>query len=271
MTAFAAATTLGLLVLATLLRPGLAQALRNGNDAQRLAAVGEVLGVFLVAGATARGCVAGESVLRDAGECAVFGATALVASFAAGRVGVRLWLGGLREELARDNAAAAVAAAGHFVASSLVTSRAITGTDAHALGLSLAFFIIAQVTLLAFVSLFRALTTYDDAEQIQGENMAAALSYVGAALAVAIVVARAVDGDFEGWLTSLRWYSGVLVSLVALWPVRQLFVEGVLLRARPRLRGGALDAAIQDRRSVGMGALEAASYVATALVIDRVA
>jgi|SRR5579859_3500238 len=270
-TAFAVATTLGLLVLATLLRRGLAADLKSGNDAQRLEAVGEVLGVFVIAATTVRESVLGESVARDAAMCAAFGAIALVLAMVVGRVGVRLLLGHLKDELARNNAAAGIAAAGQLLASSLVTSRAIAGSDLRGIGLSLAFFVIAQATLLVFVSLFRALTTYDDAEQIHGENVAASVSYAGVTVAIGIVVARAVEGDFEGWLTSLKGYGGVLLSLAALWPVRQLFVQSILLRGPLHLRGGALDVAIAERRSTGMAALEAASYLATALAIAQVA
>jgi uncharacterized membrane protein YjfL (UPF0719 family) len=270
-TAFAVATTLALLVLATILRRGLAADLKGGNDAQRLEAVGEVLGVFVIAATTVREAVQGESVAHDAAMCAVFGAIALVAAMVVGRVGVRLLLGHLKDELARNNAAAGIAAAGQLLASALVTSRAIAGSDLHGIGLSLAFFVIAQATLLVFVSLFRALTTYDDAEQIHGENVAASVSYAGVTIAIGIVVARAVEGDFEGWLTSLKGYGGVLLSLAALWPVRQLFVQSILLRGPLHLRGGALDVAIAERRSTGMAALEAASYLATALAIAHVA
>lgn len=272
-TAFAVGTTLALLLLAMLLRRGMAGvgSLGTGNDAQRLEAVGEVLGVFVIAGATVRDAVQGESVAHDATMCAAYGVIALAAAMVMGRLGVRLLLGDLRAELARNNTAAGVAAAAQILASALVTSRAVVGSDLHGIGLSLAFFVIAQATLLVFVSLFRALTTYDDAEQIHGENVAAAVSYAGVTVAIGIVVARAVEGDFEGWLTSLKGYGGVLLSLLALWPVRQLFVQSLLLRAPVHVRGGALDVAIAERRSTGMAALEAASYVATALAISQVA
>jgi uncharacterized membrane protein YjfL (UPF0719 family) len=230
-----------------------------------------VLGVFVIAATTVREAVQGESVAHDAAMCAAFGAIALALAMVVGRVGVRLLLGHLKDELARNNAAAGIAAAGQLLASALVTSRAIAGSDLHGIGLSLAFFVIAQATLLVFVSLFRALTTYDDAEQIHGENVAASVSYAGVTIAIGIVVARAVEGDFEGWLTSLKGYGGVLLSLAALWPVRQLFVQSILLRGPLHLRGGALDVAIAERRSAGMAALEAASYVATALAIAQVA
>jgi uncharacterized membrane protein YjfL (UPF0719 family) len=270
--AFAVGLTLLLLVVAILARRGLAEELKAGNDAQRIAAAGEVLGVFVIAGATIRDGVQGQSLRDDVIACATFGLLGLAASTVAGRLGVRMLLGGrLREEMSRGNKASGLAASAQLLASALVTARAISGSDLHALGPSLAFFALGQATLLVFVTLFRALTTYDDADQIHGENMAAAVSYAGVTLAIAIVVSRALEGDFEGWLTSLRGYGGVLLSLVALWPVRQLFVQTILLRAPLHVRGGALDVAIAERRSTGMAALEAASYIATAMAISQIA
>jgi uncharacterized membrane protein YjfL (UPF0719 family) len=127
------------------------------------------------------------------------------------------------------------------------------------------------VILLASVSAYRALTTYDDAEQIAGENTAAALSYAGLTVAVAVVVSRALLGDFEGWGPALHGAAEILVCLLALYPVRQLFVQTLLLNAPLRARGGVLDTAIAERRSTGHAALEAASYVATALAILELA
>jgi len=65
----------------------------------------------------------------------------------------------------------------------------------------------------------------------------------------------------------LRAYATALVVAVALYPVRQLVVEGILLGCRPRLRGGELDRAIGQRRSVGVAAVEAAAYLATAWLV----
>jgi D-alanyl-D-alanine dipeptidase len=69
----------------------------------------------------------------------------------------------------------------------------------------------------------------------------------------------------------MKGYGGVLLSLLALWPIRQLFVQTILLRGPPHARGGALDVAIAERRSAGMAALAAATYVATALAISQLA
>jgi uncharacterized membrane protein YjfL (UPF0719 family) len=181
---------------------------------------------------------------------------------------VAVWLEGrllfgraLRGHLARGNEAAAVASAANQVSLAMVIGRAVSGEAAAELPAAAAFAAVAVVTWGLFVALFRLVTTYADAQEIAGENHAAAVSYAGVSLALATIIAHAVDGPFLGWGVSLRAYATALVVAVALYPVRQLVVEG------PRLRGGELDRAIGQRRSVGVAAVEAAAYLATAWLV----
>jgi uncharacterized membrane protein YjfL (UPF0719 family) len=270
--AFAVATTLGLLALLSAVRRGLATDLGGGNAATRLLAVGQVLSVFLVAASAVKNSVAGDDLFRDAVWVAAFGMGGLAMVLSVGGLGVRLLFGSrLPAEVARGNVAAGVAGGAHYVATGIITSHALAGNDLRTLGLSLTFFVLGQLTLHVFVSLFRALTTYDDAEQIAGENLAAALSYSGVAVAVAIIVGRAAEGEFEGWRKALTGYAGVALLSLTLYPVRQLFVQTLLLRAPIALRGGPLDEGIAVHRSYGTAALEAVTYVATALSVAHLA
>lgn len=270
--AFGVGTTLTLLVLLQLVQRQLAADLTRGNSAKRLLRVGQVLAIFLVAASAVKNSVRGDDVAHDVVWALAFGGAGVALVSLSGTFGLRLLLQSrLPAEIERGNVAAGLAAGAHYVAIGIITSRALAGSDLESLGLSFVFFLIAQVTLHLFVSLFRALTTYDDAEQIAGENLAAALSYAGVAIAIAIVVARALDGDFAGWGPSLRGYGAVLLAGLALYPVRQLFVQSLLLRGGFSLRGGLLDTGIAVERSEGLGALEAVSYVATALSIARLA
>ena len=241
-----------------------------GNVARSLLQVGHVLGVVLIAGSVVAGVVRGESVGADVGWAAAFGLSGLGLLALTGRVGVRLLLRArLPAEIDRGNAAAGVAAAGHYVATAVVIAHAFGGSGLADLGLSLTFFAVAQLTLHLFVALFRALTTYDDGEEVLQENLAAALSYAGATVAVALLVGRAAEGTFVGWGPSLRSYATTVAEGLVLYPVRQLVVQGLILGARPTLRGGRLDEGIANERNVGMGALEGVSYVAVALLLNR--
>lgn len=272
MICFGAATTLVMLVVLLLTRRSLGSDLTKGNSAQRLFAVGQVTAIFLVAANAVKSTVKGDDIAHDAMWVAAFGIVGVLMIVVTGEMGVRLLLSSrLPKEIERGNTAAGLAAGAHFVATGVITSHAMAGNDAKTLGISVVFFVIGQLTLHVFVSAFRALTTYDDAEQIAGENLAAALSYAGAAIAIAIIIARATEGDFTGWSSSLKGYAGVLAGGLALYPVRQVFVQMLLLRAPLKLRGGPIDEGIAVERSEGIAALEAVTYVATALAITRLA
>ncbi len=244
----------------------------HGSAARALVLVGNVLGIFLIAGSIVGGCVQGRSLGQDALWVAAYGAAALVLFLAFEKLGVLVLVKSrLPSELARGNVAAGLAAGSHAVATGIIVARAIAGTDLRGLGVSAIFFLLAQISFYVLTTLFRWLTSYDDEEEIIGENLAAALSYSGCAIGVAILVGHAVEGQFLGWARSLQAYGLALVSGLLFYPVRQLLVEGLFLGARPSLYAGALDRAIGRDRNVGVGALEAIAYVATALAVSRIA
>src|SRR4051812_14825497 len=273
---FAIGTTLVLLAVFRLGRrvlvpdASVGKSFAESNAARHLLDVGQVLGVFLVAAAVVKNCVRGEDLGSDILSAASFGVLGLVLVAVMGRLGTQLLLRSrLPAEIARGNVAAGLAAGSHYVATGIVAAHAIAGSKLRDIGLSLLFFALAMGALWAFVTLFRALTTYDDAEQIQGENLAASLSYAGLSIAVAIIVGCALDGDFVSWEVSLRAFGAILLLALALYPVRQLFVQTLLLGAPFALRGGRLDTGIGTDRNEGIGTLEAVSYIATALSVAR--
>jgi uncharacterized membrane protein YjfL (UPF0719 family) len=273
---FGAAEALGLLLLLLvgqrLLAPEhtIAKDLAAGNAAHGFLEAGEVLGVFLIAGSVVSNSVTGVSLSHDILWSVVFGLAALALFIATGRLGITVLLRSrLPQEIARGNVAAGVAAGASYVATGIITSRAVAGSDLRGLGLSFAFFVIAQLTLHLVVIAFRALTAYDDAEQIQSENLAAALSYAGLTIAVSLIIARALEGDFVSWGASLAGYGKALLFVLALYPVRQILVQMAFLGGGFSFRKGSLDKAIEERRNAGAAALEAASYIATALLVVR--
>jgi uncharacterized membrane protein YjfL (UPF0719 family) len=242
------------------------------NAASAVVLSGELLGLFLTSTAVVTGCVHGASLLHDLLWVAVYGGAAALLLAITGRLGVMMLLGKqLPAEIARGNLAAAVAAAAHYAATGIVISRCLYGDDLSTLGVSVAFFGLGQVSLHLCVILFRALTSYDDAEEIKGENLAAALSYGGVTVALALIVGHAAEGTFAGWLVSLRAYGVALGYALALYPVRQLVVQTFCLGLAPTLRGGGLCRGIARERNVGYAAVEAATYLAVALLLNRLA
>lgn len=238
------------------------------NRARGLRNVGDVLAVFLVGAAVVKNCVHGDDLQHDVVWAASFGALGLLLLELTGVAGVRLLMRQrLAESLDRGNVAAGVATAAHYVATGIITSRAAAGSDLRGLSLSMAFFLLAQLTHQIIVTLYRALTTYDDAEQIEGENLAAAISYGGISIAVATIIARALEGEFAGWIPALTGFGMLVATALALYPIRQVIVQGLLLGSKPTFRGGDLDESVGRDRNVAAAALEAVSYIGTALAI----
>jgi uncharacterized membrane protein YjfL (UPF0719 family) len=238
------------------------------NAARGIVRAGYLCGAAFVVVSVVQGCVHGEDLRADVLWTAVFGTSALVVLWAAGAAGIHVVLRShLPAEIARGNLAAGVAAGAHFAATGLIAAECFYGDDVRTLGISIVFFVIGQVTLHLFVLLFRTLTLYAEDQEIRGENVAAALSYAGAMLGIALIVGHAAEGDFEGWSTSLRSYVVALGSALVLYPVRQFGVQTLLLRKPPALRGGALDRLVAQERNVGASAVEAVSYVAAAILL----
>lgn len=249
----------------------LSRELAESNLASQLLAVGHAFGVLLLLPGIAANCFAGTVVQSDILAALVFGSAGVVVVELVGTLGVKLLVrGSIEREVANGNVAAGIAGAANYVSVGILASRAIGGTDVRTLGVSLTFFVLAVVTLTVFVGAFRAITTYDDEEQVLGRNLAAAISYGGVSIAVAILVGRALEGDFIGWVPSLTGFAVVSVCALALYPMRQLVVQGLLLWQPPTLRGGAIDRAVGLERKAGVAVLEALAYIATAITISAV-
>jgi uncharacterized membrane protein YjfL (UPF0719 family) len=277
--AFAIGTTAALLVLFHVIqrlvspRHTLKGDARGPNVAYLLVQAGHAAAVLLLVPGIVREALTHDSLAFSVLWAAAFLLAGVALIQLVGEMGIRLLLRAtLRKELETGNVAAGVSAAANYVAVGILAAPAIAGSDLQGFGLSFAFFGLAVITQAAYVALFRSLTVYDDSEQIQGENLAAALSYAGISVAVAIVLARALTGeDFVGWGPALLGYAGVAVSALALYPVRQLIVQGLVLGRAPTIRGGALDHAIGVERNTGMAILEALAYLATAVALAELA
>ncbi len=275
--AFGAGTILAMLVAHRLVRRTLSgqsqkTIMLGDNRATAMTEAGAALAVFLVGAGVVKNCVHGESIATDAMWCAVFAILGLVLLELTGFLGQRVLLKRrLAASLERGNVAAGLAAGGHYVATGVLTARAVAGTDLRGVALSLVFFALAQIAHQAVVAGFRFVTSYDDSEQIEGDNSAAAISYAGISIAVAIVIGRALEGDFVSWPAALAGFGTTAAPALGFYFLRQLFVQPVLVGGKPTIRGGSLDEAIGRDRNVGAAALEAFSYSGAALAIALLA
>jgi uncharacterized membrane protein YjfL (UPF0719 family) len=172
-----------------------------------------------------------------------------------------------RDVLAQQTAAAGAAALAHAVGYGLILSHVSLGETQEELVQGLVWLLFAVAVHQLCVIGFRAFTTYDDQEQIQSGNVAASISYGGIVIGVALIAARALDGDTDSFSQAALEFAKVLACCLLFFPLRQLLVQGVLLRALPTLRGGKLDLLIGADRNVGAALLEGAVYTIAGQVI----
>lgn len=254
----------------------------NHNAALGIEYGGYFLGVLLIAGSVLGGLSKAGGGMPGAappvfewmhalvlGGYGVFGVLAL-ALF--GRLGFRLLIrSNLVAGVRANNPAAGIVAAGGHVATALVIAGALSG-DSSGGDFSVAgiFLVIGLVALWVITYLYRFITRYDDSTEITNGNVAAALSYAGMMIAIGIIVGHAINGDFTDYSTSLRLTGKALLSVLILYPVRQFIVQGILLGSGFRLYGGRLDNEISRDGNTGAGSVEAAAYIASALLALQV-
>jgi uncharacterized membrane protein YjfL (UPF0719 family) len=256
--------------------PTVAEASTEGAGAPRTVRAvvrsGYVLALSLCVGAAVEGAFDERRGREGLVWSAAFAVTAAVLLLVLPRLSSSLLLGAGGDRAATSrNIAAAIALSGNRVGVGVVLSHCLYGADLTTFLTSLAFVPVAFVALVAMQWLYVRLTHYSDAEEIRGENTAAALCFAGVTIACAIIVGNAAWGEFTGWRSSLARFGLALLLALGLYPVRQLVVRGLLLGLRPTMHGGELDRAIAQDRDVAIGAIEGLAYVAAALFLTGIA
>ena len=237
------------------------------GKARRLARAGMLVALGLLLPATLRTCLTLHPTSAGVLCALAFAGTGLVGFLLATALWNRVLLRGrLHGELGRGNLAAGVVAAAHAAAFGIVAAHTFAADTLATLAVGAIFFVVSVVALMALSLLFRGLTSYADDQEILGENLAAATSYSGLVLALSIIVGHAADGAFVGWMPALRGFAVFLLWAFLLYPVRQVVVGRLLLGFPLTLRGGALDRAIAQDHDWVVSCVEAAGYLAAALL-----
>jgi len=241
------------------------------NPAMGVQISGYVLGMMLIVASVLSGSGSG-SLLIDARDVAIYGTTGIIVLALSSTLLLRVFLSAEAHESVRQgNVAVAITAAGSYIATALVIAACVSG-DARGGNFltSIVFMLAGFVALLVITYLFRLLTAYDDVQEILGGNISAAMSYAGLMIAIGIIVGHAAKGDFVDYISSFAGFGRALLAVIALYPIRQFLVQGLLLGSGFRLYGGGLDDEISRDKNINAGIIEAVSYIGAALLIAKV-
>ncbi|MFH0989301.1 MAG: DUF350 domain-containing protein [bacterium] len=238
--------------------------IKRDNAAMGIQLSGYLFGVMIIIATVINGPIHGD-FLTEVLWVAGFGIAGNIFLAVVAIGGLRLFLmKDCRKYIIEGNTAAGIAAAGSFVATSLVLTGTMIGEGT--IVSAIVFFLLGQCSLLFITYIFRLLTTYDDSIEIRDGNIAAAVSYIGLMIAIGIIVRHALIGDLVDYKTSIIAFGNALIVVIILYPVRQWLVQGIVLGGGFKLYGGRLDTEIQHDRNISAGVLEASIYIATALL-----
>ena len=126
---------------------------------------------------------------------------------------------------------------------------------------SIVFFVLGQFCLIAFARIYDWLTPFDLHTELTAGNVAAGVAFGGTLVAIAIIVADAVAGDFVGWSEGLTAFAtGAVIGMVLL-PVVRLLMDKVIIA------GHDLNREIAEDKNLAAGLVEMAVALSFAAVI----
>ncbi len=166
----------------------------------------------------------------------------------------------LSEIVENRNCGVGAVRAGVYVATGLVAAAAVSGQGGGVLS-SVVFFVLGQAALFAFAWVYDRVTPYDLQEEIRKGNVAAGIGFGGTLIAVGVIMADAVGGNFVGWSEGLLWFVQVAVLGTAVLLVLRYLMDRLIII------GDDLNREIVEDRNLAAGFVEMAVAIAFAIVI----
>ncbi|HEX7049793.1 MAG TPA: DUF350 domain-containing protein [Longimicrobiales bacterium] len=150
-----------------------------------------------------------------------------------------------------------------FIATGFIAMSSFGGVGGGVLA-AVVFFALGQLALVVLVILYEKLTPFNALGEIGGGNAAAGLMVGGMLIALGIVLAASLAGDFTSWTTDITSFVisaaiGIIVLLAILKPIDWIFLPNTDFRTE-----------IERDRNVAAIAVASSVQIAVALVITAI-
>ena len=138
-----------------------------------------------------------------------------------------------KEVIEDQNAGSGAVEMAVYIAVALIIAASLAGYEVTPLGAvapsildeiirSVAFFLLGVVVLVLYALYYQVVTAYDIHDEIEKDNVAVGVAMAANLIAIAIVVFKAVTGEFVGWGESLISFAtfaviGFILLLVVRW------------------------------------------------------
>jgi uncharacterized membrane protein YjfL (UPF0719 family) len=162
----------------------------------------------------------------------------------------------VKQKTAARNASVGVVRGASYLATGLVAAGALLGDGGVAS--AVVFFLLGQAALLIFARVYEKLSRYDLHDEMEKGNAAAGIGFAGHILALSIIIAAGVTGDFVSWSSDILNFVLAVISGFVFLPVGRWFLDFLLL---PKRR---LSQEIVEDKNLNGGLIEAAAAITIA-------
>jgi uncharacterized membrane protein YjfL (UPF0719 family) len=168
----------------------------------------------------------------------------------------------VKEIIEDQNAGTGVVEAASYIAVGLNVSGAISGQGGDLIT-TLVFWALGQTTLIVGGLVYNLITPFDIHDEIEKDNVAVGVAFAGVLIALGNIARVGSQGDFVSWNENLLTF-GIDVAIgLLLLPVIRIITDKILL-SRVDITHELVG---QEHPNIGLGLLEAVSYVSAALLI----
>ena len=239
----------------------------NDNLAFAFAHVGYFIGLLLSIGSVMLG--ESEGLVNDLMGIGIYGLLSIVLLNLSLIINDKIILSNfdLKKEIFDDkNVGTGIVEGANAIATGLVVMGAITGEGYGELGPIvnvLVYWILGQVILFVTSKIYNLMTSYDVHYHIERGNIAVAVGYSGAIIAIGNLINNALAHDFDSWMVTVQDVGFNVIVGFAFLPIARFLTDKILLPGQ-KLTDEIVN---QVDPNVGAAIVEAFAYVGGSMLI----
>ena len=239
----------------------------NDNLAFAFAHVGYFIGLLLAIGSVMLG--ESEGLVNDLMGIGIYGLLSIVLLNLSLIINDKIILSNfdLKKEIFDDkNVGTGIVEGANAVATGLVVMGAITGEgygESGPIVNVLVYWILGQVILFVTSKIYNLMTSYDVHDHIERGNIAVAVGYSGAIMAIGNLINNALAHDFDSWMVTIQDVGFNVIVGFAFLPIARFLTDKILLPGQ-KLTDEIIN---QEDPNVGAAIVEAFAYIGGSMLI----
>ena len=239
----------------------------NDNLAFAFAHVGYFIGLLLAIGSVMLG--ESEGLVNDLMGIGIYGLLSIVLLNLSLIINDKIILSNfdLKKEIFDDkNVGTGIVEGANAVATGLVVMGAITGEgygESGPIVNVLVYWILGQVILFVTSKIYNLMTSYDVHDHIERGNIAVAVGYSGAIMAIGNLINNALAHDFDSWMVTIQDVGFNVIVGFAFLPIARFLTDKILLPGQ-KLTDEIIN---QEDPNVGAAIVEAFDYIGGSMLI----